>query len=139
MAMVKTPRRSMTPARRMRIFAAHGGVCGFCHEEIDPCEAYEIDHAIPLALGGSDTSGGPDGDDGENCYPLHERCHRIKTFGLKRGPRGRPSDFSAIAKVKRLRDRRLGLAPQKRSRLRDPYFKRKVDWTVVRRSGGGSA
>ena len=40
--------------------------------------------------------------------------------------------------VKRLRDRRLGLAPKKQSRLGDPYFKRKVDGTVVRRDGGGT-
>ncbi len=132
MAMVKTPRRSMTPARRKRIFLSHGGVCGFCHEEISAGEPFEIDHEIPLALGGSD-------DDGENCYPLHERCHRIKTFGLKRPGRKRPSDFSAIAKVKRLRAKRLGLETQKRSRLRDPHFKRKVDGTVVRRDSGGSA
>ena len=131
MGMVKTKRRSMTPARRKRIFLAHGGVCGFCHEEIDPCGGYEIDHEIPLALGRAD-------DDGENCYPIHVRCHEIKTFGLKRPSRQRPSDFSAIAKVKRLREKRLGLAPRKRSRLRDPYFIRKVDGTVVRRSGGGS-
>ena len=130
MAMVKTKRRSMSAARRKRIFAAHGGVCGFCHEEIDPCGGYEIDHEIPLALGGSD-------DDG-NCYPLHVRCHEIKTFGLKRPGRQRPSDFSAIAKVKRLRAKRLGLNEKKRSRLSDPHFKRKVDGTVVRRSGGGS-
>ena len=131
MGMVKTRRRSMTPARRKRIFLAHGGVCGFCHEEIPAGEPFEIDHEVPLSLGGSDADG--------NCYPLHERCHRIKTFGLKRPGRQRVSDFSVIAKVKRLRDRRLGLEVKKPSRLRDPYFKRKVDGTVVRRSGGGSA
>ena len=127
MAMVKTPRRSMTPARRKRIFLAHGGVCGFCHEKIAAGEPFEIDHEVPLALGGSDNDG--------NCYPIHVRCHEIKTFGLKRPGRQRVSDFSAIAKVKRLRAKRLGLAPQKPSRLRDPYFKRKVDGTVVPRSG----
>ncbi len=156
MAMVKTKRRSMSSARRRRIYDAHGGVCGFCHEAIDPCGGnrqakrrrarkggtaarYEIDHEIPLALGGSD-------DDG-NCYPLHERCHEIKTFGLKRPGRQRPSDVSAIAKVKRLRDRRLGVEVKKRSRLSDPHFMRKnggsprrpLDGTVVRRDGGGSA
>ena len=132
MAMVKTHRRSMGSARRKRIFLAHGGVCGFCHEEIPAGGPFEIDHEIPLALGGSD-------DDGENCYPLHVRCHEIKTFGLKRPGRQRVSDFSVIAKVKRLRARRLDLEVKKPSRLSDPYFKRKVDGTVVRRSGGGSA
>ena len=130
MAMVTTKRRSMSAARRRRIFLAHGGVCGFCHEEIDPCGGYEIDHEIPLALGGSDADG--------NCYPLHVRCHEIKTFGLKRSGRRRVSDFSVIAKVKRLRARRLGLEPKKRSRLSHPTLKRKVDGTVVRRDGGGA-
>ena len=128
MGMVKTPRRSMGSARRRRIFVAHGGVCGFCHEEIPVGGPFEIDHEIPLSLGGSD-------DDG-NCYPVHVRCHEIKTFGLKRPGRQRVSDFSAIAKVKRLRDRRLGLEVKKRSRLSDPHFMRKVDGTVVRRDGG---
>ena len=80
-----------------------------------------------------------------NCYPLHERCHRIKTFELKRPGRQRVSDFSVIARrrgnppvVKRLRAKRLGLNEKKRSRLSDPHFKRKVDGTVVRRDGGGS-
>ena len=48
MGMLGTRRRSMTPARRMRIFEAHDGVCGYCHEIIEGC--YEVDHAIPLAL-----------------------------------------------------------------------------------------
>ncbi len=126
MGMVKTKRRSMSPARRRRIFSAHDGVCGYCHELIEDGAAFEIDHAVPLALGGTD-------DDGPNAYPIHGDCHRLKTFGRKGGSR-LPSDISAIAKAKRLRAKRLGLARPKRSCLTDPRWVRKVDGTVVPRA-----
>ena len=129
MAMVKTKRRSMWPARRKRIHEAHDGICGWCHEEIGADEPFEIDHGVPLALGGAD-------DDGPNAYPIHERCHHIKTFGLQHRRSGRRPDISAIAKVERLRARRLGLEARKPSRLSHPTLKRQVGGGVVRRSGG---
>lgn len=126
MVMVTTSRRKMTPARKRRIRDAHEGVCGCCHEQIEKGTPYEIDHAIPLALGGAD-------DDGENTYPIHPSCHRLKTFGPSRT--GRRADAAAIAKVKRVRAKRLGIARPKRRRLTDPRYVRKVDGTVVAREG----
>ena len=124
MAIVTTRRRSMSPARRHRIFEAHAGVCGWCHEAIED-EAFEIDHAVPLWFGGAD-------DDGPNAYPIHEGCHKRKTYGSKQAS-GRRADVSAIAKTRRLRARRLGLDGDERSRLTDPRWRRRVDGTVVPR------
>ena len=86
MAIVTTRRRSMSPARRHRIFEAHAGVCGWCHEAIEDGEAYEIDHAVPLWFGGAD-------DDGPNAYPIHEGCHKRKTYGVQAGHRAARGRF----------------------------------------------
>ena len=117
MAIITTKRRSMSPARRRRIFTAHASVCGWCHEAIGEGEAYEIDHAVPLWFGGAD-------DDGPNAYPIHEGCHKRKTYGSRQAT-GRRADVSSIAKTKRLRARRLGLGrgqaiPSDRSPLAPP-------------------
>ena len=122
MGMLGTRRRSMTPARRTRIFEVHNGVCGYCHEIIEGC--YEVDHAIPLALGGAD-------DDGGNTFPLHVECHRIKTLGLGR-VRG---DITEIAKTKRIRAKRLGKAARPSRPLTHPFLVRSPDGTVYRRDG----
>ena len=43
-------------ARRRRVFEAHDGICGYCEEPIDG--PFEIDHPLPLALGGAGDGGG---------------------------------------------------------------------------------
>ena len=128
MPMRGTRRRPMTPARRVRIFDVHSGQCGWCHEQIEDGEAWEIDHATPLALGGAD-------DDGPNAYPIHRECHRLKTFGRKQDLRVY-GDLARIAKAKRLRARRLGIERPKRGRmLMSPKLVRRVDGTVAERDG----
>jgi len=123
-----TRRRPMTPARRARIFAKHAGQCGWCHDLIEDGQAWEVDHATPLALGGAD-------DDGPNAYPIHRECHRLRTFGRKQDPRV-PGDLGRIAKAKRLRARRLGIERPKLGRaLTSPRLVRKVDGTVAERDG----
>ena len=115
-------RHPMTPARRARIFEAHDGGCGVCHRVIEG--DYEIDHAIPLALGADD-------DDGGNIQPVHPECHRAKTYGSFRTR----SDVRAIAKAKRLEVRRLGGRRSRSRSLTHPYLVRSVDGTVSRRDG----
>ena len=95
MPALQTRRRSMTPARRRRIFEARGGICAFCDKPIEG--PYDIDHLLPLALGGAD-------DDGGNTVPMHPECHRIKTFGRPRHRDG--GDAKRIAKIRRMRRKR---------------------------------
>ena len=128
MPMRGTRRRPMPPARRARLFDLHAGICGWCHEQIGDGQAWEIDHAVPLALGGAD-------DDGPNAFPIHRECHRLKTFGRK-GERRAYADLGRIAKAKRLRATRLGIETPKRSRpFAWPHLVRKLDGTVVERDG----
>ena len=126
MSMEKTKRRSMSSARRQRIFDAHEGICGYCHEKITTNVAFEIDHATPLALGGAD-------DDGPNSYPIHKTCHHAKTFGRTRDQK-RFSDISNIAKTKRIRAKRLGKNKAKPGSPKSRLVK-KIDGSVVRRDG----
>jgi len=87
----------MGKARRARVLAAHHGKCWYCRTKIAESEQFDIDHAVALALGGS--------EDDENLRPLHRECHRIKTFGATRDQK-RYSDISEIAKVKRIAKKR---------------------------------
>lgn len=75
-------RKGMNPARRRRILEQHGGMCAY--PECFVCTELEIDHQIPLALGGRDSD--------ENCWPLCRMHHRQKTI----------LDVKMIAKAKRL-------------------------------------
>lgn len=79
-----TRRKGMTQARAARIFLVHNGKCGLCGNRIEGGQKYEIDHRIPLNLGGEDTDA--------NCYPAHIKCHKDKTR----------ADKAAIAKRNRI-------------------------------------
>ena len=124
MAALQTKRRPMTPARRKRIFEARDGICGYCEEPIDG--TYEIDHLLPLALGGAD-------DDGGNTVPMHVECHRLKTFGRKR--RREAGDVHRIAKIRRVRVSRGDDSPRPRRLLTDPHLVRSPDGSVYLRDG----
>lgn len=78
-----TPRKAMTPARRKRVLAAHDGHCA--HEGCTSTERLEIDHDIPLALGGSE-------DDGNLivlCYPHHKEKTRRDIWQIAKAKRQR--------------------------------------------------
>lgn len=77
-------RKSFSAKDRARIFAAHDGVCGLSGVKITAGEAWEIEHRIPLALGGT--------NDDENLYPALVAPHAVKT----------KADVRNIAKAKRL-------------------------------------
>lgn len=115
------PRRRMTPARRARIFASHGGVCGICDRPIEG--AYEIDHVVALGLGGSDEDG--------NLRPVHPECHRAKTYGNLR-TRG---DAREIAKAKRLEAKRQGVQRIPSRPITHPHLVRTFNGTVSLRDG----
>lgn len=91
---------------RSRSHAARKASQGKCAKCGQAFEALEVDHIVPLALGGADAP--------ENLEALCPGCHRAKT----------QRDVKQIAKAKRLRDKRLGI-PRGR-------WKRKVGGGVVR-------
>ena len=65
------PLRRKTTAYEKRIVASNGGwKCSSCGELLD--ETYEIDHTIPLSLGGEDSI--------SNLTALHASCHSKKTI-----------------------------------------------------------
>jgi 5-methylcytosine-specific restriction endonuclease McrA len=86
----------MSPARRERILEAKGRVCA--RLDCDETHGLEIDHIIPIALGGKDRD--------DNLEPLCRADHAIKT---KR-------DVAMIAKAKRLEK------PRKPSRMKSRPF-----------------
>lgn len=87
-----TPRRTMPPARRLKIWERHKGVCILCKEKIDGVrEPWTIEHIRALGLGGEDTD--------DNCGPAHEGCRRKKDKG----------DVAAIARAKRRKAKHLGI------------------------------
>ena len=90
MGALQTKRRPVSPARRKWIFSAHDGICRYCEEPIEG--HFEIDHVLPLALGGADDGGG-------NTVAMHVECHRNKPFGRKRRRDGRrPSNRQGQAR-----------------------------------------
>lgn len=93
-----TPRKAMSPMRRLRIWEAHGGICILCKERIDGVrEAWTVEHIRALGLGGEDTDA--------NCGPAHESCRRAKD----------KADVASIAKAKRMKARHLGIKPARKS------------------------
>jgi len=112
-------RRSISATRRLRIFEAAGGKCHICGQKIQGLhEPWEVEHIIPLALGGD--------DEDHNMAPAHIACHGQKT--RDEAPR--------IAKSRRMRQRSAGIPRTVRRPIpgsrRSPWKKR-LDGTVVRR------
>jgi 5-methylcytosine-specific restriction endonuclease McrA len=95
-----TPRLSMTSARRARILAAHDHACAYpdCQEAV----GLEIDHVIPLEIGGRDLD--------ENLQPLCGAHHKAKTR----------LDAKMIARARRLR--KAPTAERKPSRIKSRGF-----------------
>lgn len=116
-------RRHIGERERARIFLAHDGICHICGQKIDAGrERYQIDHIIPLEMGGE--------DGGDNLAPAHEACHTRKTA---------QQDVPNIRKAQRQERRSMGIAKQSRNPLpgsKKSRLKRKLDGTVVDRETG---
>jgi len=67
-----TRRRKLSPTQRAAIFRDVGGKCHVCTRRIAAGERWELDHVLPLALGGKDA---PD-----NLAPCCEWCHKSKSL-----------------------------------------------------------
>lgn len=83
-------RRRISRTERAAIFLAADGVCHICGAKIDGGrEAWDVEHVIPLAMGGE--------DGGDNLKPAHVKCHKPKTA----------EDAGKLAKAERLRLRHV--------------------------------
>jgi 5-methylcytosine-specific restriction enzyme A len=110
-------RRHWSTRARLRILLRHDGICQACGQRIG-VKGFELDHAVPLALGGADRE--------ENMRPLCRPCHRTKT----------KVDRGAISRAERLAARHLGAKAPSRTPVpgsRATPWKRKLDGTTVRR------
>jgi len=110
-----TPRRAMTPKRRLEALLRSNGRCARCKVKLG--EEFEVDHPITLFLGGP--------DDASNTVALCVPCHR----GEKT-----PADAKAHAKVRRILAREEGTRrPRKAipSRGFDKTKRKRMDGTVV--------
>lgn len=111
-------RRSWTPRRRLALFEAHKGICHLCGERIDGTrEAWEVEHLIPVAMGGDDDEG--------NCAPAHAACHKAKTA----------TDKGQIAKANRVRAKHHGAYRPKATipGSKSSRWKRKISGETVLR------
>lgn len=109
-AVPTAPRGARSAKRKAAIVARQGGRCGCdqgCGEKLEPSNT-DFDHAIALALGGS--------DDDRNIVALTKACHKIKTA----------SDAAKIAKVKRLSGETLGEERKDRAYRRERYASSKA-------------
>lgn len=111
-------RRSWTAKRKLAVFEAHGGCCHICGGKIQVGEPWDLEHQIPLALGGD--------DDESNVAPAHVKCHRAKTT----------QDAARIAKANRVRAKHMGAKPTPKRVMpgsRASKWKKKLNGQVVRR------
>ena len=83
-------RRTVSNRERARLFALHGGICHCCGVKLQPGEAWELEHVLPLAYSGDDSDA--------NRKPAHVKCHAAKT----------KVDRTDIAKVDRQRMKHEG-------------------------------
>lgn len=114
-------RQRLTNLQRLELLERERYRCHLCRGEIQPGQAWDISHEIPLALGGA--------DDDENRRAAHRKCHRGHTATV---------DLPTIAKAKRNRAKFRG-AYRSQSPMRGgrrDALKRRMDGTVVLRATG---
>lgn len=109
-----TARRSLSPSRRLAIFLKAEGCCHICGQQIKPGEKWEVEHPIPLAMGGA--------DDESNMAPAHVDCHDGKTA----------TDAGDIARAKRREAKHIGAYRSARPMdgSRNSRFKKHMDGRV---------
>ena len=88
-------RKSFSKKFRIEIFSNKGGRCYLCKGLIQVGDKWDIEHIIPIALGGS--------NEDDNLDIVHAKCHRFKTN----------DDVKVIAKAKRVEAKHKGFARPK--------------------------
>jgi len=112
-----TERAHISRTRRLALFRDQHGRCHLCDGLIRPGEGWDLEHVIPLAMGGA--------DDESNWALAHTKCHKSKTI----------RDIMDLARAKLREARHLGIR-QSRNPLpcgRDSDYKKKIGGKVVPR------
>ena len=112
-------RRNWSQRQRLGMFLGANGACQVCQIRIHPGQAWDLDHIIPLAMGGA--------DEVHNLQVLCIPCHRDKT---------NERDLPALAKSMRLVAKHLGAKSISRQQMpfgRKSIWKKKINGQIVRR------
>lgn len=113
------PRKHIPTKARVELFQAHGERCHICGHRIDGTrERWDVEHIIPLALGGDDAP--------SNWAPAHVACHREKT----------KQDAADIGRARRVHARHIGAKAPSRHPLpggKRSRWKIKINGEVVPR------
>lgn len=115
----KTDDATIPPRVKLAVFEAHDGRCALSGRKIMPGDAWEIDHRIPLALGGEHAQ--------HNLQPVLRDKHREKTR----------EDVAAKAKAAGLAKKHHGIGTGRKAVIpgsKASGWKRRIDGTVVRRT-----
>jgi 5-methylcytosine-specific restriction protein A len=111
-------RRSLATRERLALFLAAHGRCQRCGWILAPGTRWEVDHVVPLALGGRDHA--------DNMQVLCSPCHGGKTHRI---------DVPAIARTARIRARHLGARASRRPLPggRRSRWKKTIDGRILER------
>jgi 5-methylcytosine-specific restriction endonuclease McrA len=111
-------RKTFSKKERARLFALYDGICYLSGAKIVPGDAWDVEHVIPLALGGT--------NDDDNLRLALCDPHKAKT----------KADVSSIAKAKRL-EKKADPLTRKPSRMQSRGFQtnltKRFDGSVVPR------
>ncbi len=100
-----TKRKVITDRMKWQSCIYWGGVvCAECGGHLVPADAIEWDHVRALVFEGP--------HEYENIHPMHADCHRQKTI----------RDVKALAKVKRLENKRNGKVGKPKRKIRSAGF-----------------
>lgn len=108
-----TPDATIPKRVRLRVFEAYGGVCQLSGRKIMPGDEWDVDHRLPLGLGGAHAE--------QNLWPVLRSEHRKKTA----------EDTRQMRKADRVRAKHLGLKKPKTRGLSPPPGT-KFDWSKGR-------
>lgn len=112
----KTDDAKVPPRVRLRIFEREGGKCHLTGQLIRPGDAWDLDHKIPLILGGQHRE--------SNLYPALQEPHRQKT----------KMEVATKSKIAAVRKKHLGI--KKQTAFSKSRFRKRMDGTVVDRETG---
>lgn len=99
-----SPDAAVPKAVRLRIFEKFGGVCQLSKVKIQVGDEWDLDHIIPLGLGGEHAE--------HNLWPVLKAPHRAKTA----------DDTRAIRKAQRIALKHAGGWPASKHKIRSRGF-----------------